>query len=158
MANFPGQTASLLDRGVTSIEGVSLRHLTVEYFATNAKAKTKESVATDLYFDPVSQLLVKSASSIRLNGVSSPFSSGNHIRGLRLVSGSMVPFRFTQTLDGQLQWTLQLMEVELNPAFKPNIFPILRTTRETHCFFVLSVYPLPSCVRQHGESATVNLR
>ncbi|WP_260703475.1 LolA-like protein [Edaphobacter flagellatus] len=110
------QTASsLTDHGVVSFDQSSLHRTTIErYFSPASKFRPLTTVATDLYFDPQTHLLAKSANSIQIDG------AGNNrllrvitYEDYRLINGMMVPFRFIQTLDGQKQWTLQLSEVQL---------------------------------------------
>lgn len=120
LANIPNISESLLDRGLTTVDEVSLHRVTVELSAVGLDliTGTKGITATDLYFDPASHLLIKSANSIQING-----GHGHHFLRVitygdyRKVGNMMVPFSYTQTLDGQKQWTLQLANVQLNPTF-----------------------------------------
>jgi len=125
LANFPGQKTSLLDRGTVTIGGQILHRLTYEFPAVAATlpAQKQHTIATDLYFDPATHLLVKSANAIRING------AGNHdflreitYEDYRQVDGISIPFRYTQTLNGQKLWTLQLSDVQLNPTLQPTYF------------------------------------
>jgi hypothetical protein len=124
VANFPDQTASLIDHGDATIEGKTFHRITVESpLRSKAMAENTETLATDLYFDSASHLLIKSANLIRIEG------SGNNeflrvitYEDYRQVDSSMVPFRYTQTLNGQKQWTLQLSEVQLNPDLPGSLF------------------------------------
>jgi hypothetical protein len=124
-ANLPSLKQSLLDRGPATVDGASLRRVTLAFAAKNRDIATGKpaNIATDLYFDPSSHLLVKSANFIGVDG-----GHNNHFlrvvtyEDYRQVGNSMIPFRFTQTLDGQKQWTLQLTEVQLNPTFPPTYF------------------------------------
>ncbi len=125
LADFPDSTASLLDRGSCSVDGRAFHRLTYEFPTTGIKATThkRDTVATDLYFDPTTHLLVKSANSIHIDGArNTDFLRVITYDDYRKVGDSMIPFRFTQTLDGQKQWTLQLSEVQLNPALKTTFF------------------------------------
>lgn len=125
LANFPYPGTSLLDRGLVTIEGRSLHRITYEITTADASeaVKKKNAVVTDLYFDPASHLLIESANSIRIDGAgSADFLRVITYEDYRAVQGSMVPFRFTQTLNGQKQWTLQLSTVQLNPALETPSF------------------------------------
>ena len=114
---------SILDHGLSEVSGGKLHRITVEIPAGNFEAKRKATVATDLYFDPTSHFVVKSANTIRMNGVGNvDFLRVITYDDYRAVNGTMIPFRFTQTLDGQKQWTLQLTDVQLNPALKADFF------------------------------------
>jgi hypothetical protein len=125
LSNFPYPGTSLLDRGLVVIDGRSLHRITYETSTADASevVRKKNAVITDFYFDPTSHLLIKSANSILIDGAL----SANFLRVIsyddyRSVQGTMVPFRFTQTLNGQKQWTLQLSTVQLNPALETSFF------------------------------------
>ena len=125
LPNIPGATGSLLDRGPIVVDSVSLHRVTIESPGAGHDLVTGKAtiIATDLYFDPSTHLLVKSANSIGLDGA-----HNNHLLRVitygdyRKVGNSMVPFLYTQTLDGQKQWTLQLTDVQLNPTLDSTIF------------------------------------
>ncbi|WP_348269687.1 hypothetical protein P8936_15230 [Edaphobacter paludis] len=125
LSNFPGEAESLLDRGPIVVDGVSLHRMTVEFPSVSRDPATgaHKGIATDLYFDPVSHLLVKSANSIRLDGGhDNDFLRVITYGDYRKVGDSMIPFSYTQTLNGQKQWTLQLTNVQLNPTLNPTFF------------------------------------
>ncbi|WP_188553841.1 hypothetical protein [Edaphobacter dinghuensis] len=125
LANFPYSGTSLLDRGLVVIDGRSLHRITYETTTADASevVRKKNAVITDFYFDPTSHLLIKSANSIRIDGAgNADFLRVISYDDYRSVQGSMVPFRFTQTLNGQKQWTLQLSTVQLNPALETSSF------------------------------------
>jgi len=123
LTGFPNPSASLIDHGLNLVGGMQLRRLTYEFLVGNPSAKNKETVVTDLYFDPSTKLLIKSSNAIRLNGANNTsFLRVITYDDYRLVSGAMIPFRYTQTLDGQKQWTLQLTTAQLNPALNATSF------------------------------------
>lgn len=124
-ANFPNTKASLLDRGTVTVGNHPLHRLTYEFPAVAATLPTQkqQTIATDLYFDTATHLLVKSANTIRING------SGNHdflreitYEDYRQVGSSMIPFRYTETLNGQKLWTLQLSDVQPSPDLQTTYF------------------------------------
>lgn len=124
-ANFPNPKTSLLDRGTVAVDHQTLHRLTYEFPAVVAALpmQKQQTIATDLYFDPATHLLVKSANTIRING------AGNHdflreitYEDYRQVGASMVPFRYTETLNGQRLWTLQLSDVQLSPNLQTTYF------------------------------------
>jgi hypothetical protein len=124
LANFPGQATSLTDRGSMAIDGDTLHRITTETpLTSNAADVSRDPVVTDLYFDSTSHLLIKSANSIRLEGAGkNEFLRVITYEDYRSVGGSLVPFRYTQTLNGQKQWTLQLSDVQLNPDLPASLF------------------------------------
>jgi hypothetical protein len=109
--------SSVLDHGLTVIDGMNLHRLTIEQPLTPQK-----NIATDLYFDPKTHLLVKTANAIRPDGARSNLLRVITYGDYRSVDGVMIPFLYTQSLDGQKQWTLQLSEVQLNPNIQSNYF------------------------------------
>ncbi len=131
VSSFPDANTSLLDRGMQSVGGSSLHRISVVQALPHGTSKGNPSpsitppifAVTDLYFDPASNLLIKSVANLRLGG------SGNEeflecvtYDDYREVQGTQVPFRYTETLNGQLQWTLQLDTVTLNSGVQPTIF------------------------------------
>jgi len=109
--------SSVLDHGVTVIDGMSLHRVTIEQPLTPRK-----NIATDLYFDPQTHLLVKTANAIRPDGSQSDLLRVITYGDYRPVDGVMIPFLYTQVLDGQKQWTIKLSEVRLNPTLQSNYF------------------------------------
>jgi hypothetical protein len=131
VSSFPDANTSLLEKGTESIGGRNLHRISVvqalPHGTTHGNPSANNTpanfVVTDLYFDPVSHLLIKSAANLRLGG------SGNEeflecmtYDDYREVQGTQVPFRYTETLNGQMQWTLQLDTVTLNSGVQPSSF------------------------------------
>jgi hypothetical protein len=119
-----GQIASLIEHGSLVLDGHPLHRVAYQTISNSQASNGKsDAVVTDLYFDPSTHLLVKSANLIELSG-----GRGNRFlrvityEDYRTVDGLMVPFRFTQTLNGQKQWTLQFSKVQLNPTLPPSSF------------------------------------
>jgi hypothetical protein len=125
LKNFPGARGSLLDHGLTTIGGTELHRITFEVptIGRNPVTKSRQTVATDLYFNPTSHLLVKSSTSITI-------ADGRNVKFLfvvtygdyRKVGTSMVPFRYTEAMNGEQYWTLQLSDVQLNPEMPSTYF------------------------------------
>lgn len=124
-ADFPNPKTSLLDRGIVTVKNQALHRLTYEFPAVVAALpmQKQQTIAADLYFDPMTHLLVKSANTIRING------AGNHdflreitYEDYRQVGSSMIPFRYTETLNGQKLWTLQFSDVQLSPNLQTTYF------------------------------------
>lgn len=119
------QATTLIDHGLTNIGGVELHRITLERasLGNNPVTKARNTLATDFYFDPTSHLLVKSAAF-------APTDSNTRSRSLtvvtygdyRTVGSSLVPFRYTETIAGQAALTLQLSNVQLNPALNSTYF------------------------------------
>lgn len=115
LANFPATGSSFLDRGMVIVAGQNLHRLTFEApLGISTKSGKQKIVATDLYFDSTMHFLVKSANTIRINGITNvDFLREITYEDYRQVGSLLIPFRFTQTLNGQKQWTLQLSDVQL---------------------------------------------
>ena len=121
LADFSNANASLFAKEAVALDGATLHRVAYE-FSSLSKAADKTAV-TDLYFDAASHLLVKTAASILLEGTNNNrllqvITYGDY----RKVGSSLIPFRYTQTLGGQLQWTLQLSDVQLNPVLNGTFF------------------------------------
>lgn len=125
LAKFPGPQSSLLDQGMVVVDGQTLHRLTFQFSAVAATAVASKPwiIATDLYFHPTTHLLVKSVNTIRINGArNQDFIREITYGDYRQVGSSLVPFRYSQMLSGQKQWTLQLSDVQLNPTVQNNYF------------------------------------
>jgi len=125
---FPDKAScacSLIDHGMVTYNGQSFHQITYEFSLNQdyVEGQTPETVTTDLFFDVTTKLLSKSSNLIRIDG------AGNHefqrvisYDDYRPVGDSLVPFQYTQTLNGQKQWTLKLSDVQLNPGVPSNYF------------------------------------
>jgi len=96
----------------------------------NMTPRQRAVLVTDFYFDPTSGLLVTSAGFIRIDSAG----NNNSLRVIpygdyRKVGDSTILYRYTQTLDGQKQWPLQLSDVQLNPALQASFFEPQGDTR-----------------------------
>lgn len=110
--------SSVIDHGRTTVDGVSLHRLTIE----RPFAAGRRNLATDLYFDSKTHLLVETTNLILLEGVPSRLLRVTTYGDYRKVDGVMIPFHFSQIVGGQKQWTLQLSEVQLNPSAQSTYF------------------------------------
>ncbi len=122
---YTGAGTSLVDHGLTLISGTELHRITLETptLGRNPVTKSQETTATDFYFDPTSHLLVKTANStLSTVGQRARFLTVITYDDYRRVGNSMIPFRYTETMDGQLYWTLQLSDVKLNPVLDATYF------------------------------------
>jgi hypothetical protein len=116
---------SLYDDGAYIADGHSFHRITMEYAVEGVTGSTSgnHTVATDLYFDPRSHLLLYSVDSVTFHATSQQvFSRVTSYEAYRECEGVQVPIVLRQYLDGQLQWTLQLGQVAVNTALQPNTF------------------------------------
>ncbi len=115
---FPGDSASLLDQGTVVVDGTKLRRITAEtpWANPSAKGQPQSGISiTDLYFDPGTHLLIKSANVLqgtdpRLAHYMRVITYGDY----RMVNGVQIPFRFRESVNGRRIWTLQLSQVQFN--------------------------------------------
>lgn len=106
---------SLSDGGTVVVDGNTYHEITygrpLPGFAR--PSKPTPTLATSLFFDPNTHLLLKAADVV-------PLSGSSHVRRLRVISfgnyqatsAGMQPFSITETRDGQLVWQLSLTTVE----------------------------------------------
>jgi len=115
-------TISVIDRGAVTIDGQSLHRLTVvRPIFPSAPASWVSTV--DLYFNTTTHLLEKSAASVQIDGADPEFYVQVVTYGdYRAVGTVMLPFSYQQTLNGQMQWTLQLASIQLAPAVDASYF------------------------------------
>ncbi len=121
-------TLSLIDHGVLSIGGNALQRISLEFPPRNSNsslqtAKNDPPQVIDFYFDVNSHLLVKTASVIRLEGQGTQ----NFIRVItysdyRQADNVLIPFRMEESLNGEPQWVLQFVQVQLTPNLSPSDF------------------------------------
>jgi hypothetical protein len=119
VSTFPDPTATIVDRGQVQLDGRSLHRITIEeeVFPAQSALSPDDLNVTDLYFDPSSHLLIKSASFVQID-------SSNRARYLIVVTygnyqafnGSLVPLDLAETMNGQIQWILQLNTPSAPPA------------------------------------------
>jgi hypothetical protein len=110
-----------------SVSGNSLHRITFEAPVLSSQASvttTRENVSlVDLYFDPGTHLLLKSVASVRLDSKDRAYYLQAITYGdYRQVAGVMIPHSFTQTLNGQRQWTLQLTNPRVSPVVDSSYF------------------------------------
>jgi hypothetical protein len=123
--HFPARETSLTDLGLTTIGGVQLHRITVETpsVGRDPVTKARRTIAIDLYFDPATHLLAKSASSsFTAVGHSAKFLRVVTYSDYRKVGTAMVPFRYDESMDGQQYWVLKLSDVQLNPSLDATYF------------------------------------
>jgi len=122
-STFPSATASFIDQGQVQINGALLHRITVEESAFPGETAARDVNVTDLYFDPSTHLLLKSASAVQLD----PADRERYLiviaySDYQYVGGSLIPFTYSQSLNGQQQWTLQLNQPNLQPPVDASYF------------------------------------
>jgi hypothetical protein len=114
-----------LDRGLVSMGGLSLHRISFESgtLDTSPGLKNEPTVVVDMYFDPTTHLLQKTASLLHLApGHPATFLNITTYGDYRSVDGVLVPFRYTETVEGEPSRTLQLSNVALGPSLSSASF------------------------------------
>lgn len=126
------QNASLIDGGTVSSNGQSLHRITLELPAMSLSVTTKlpGTLPIDLYFDPTTHLLVKSVCNVLMpGGRRTPFLSVVTYSDYRTVGTSVVPFHYSESINGQPYRALQLTSVQLNPSLSADYFRFERSNQ-----------------------------
>lgn len=117
---FPYAGTSVIDDGITAVDGVPLHRITMGAPWPGGPSAGKTSppmTVTDLYFDPQTNLLKLSATA----AVGSRSEPTRYLRvitysGYHEINGVMVPGLYSEHLNGQLLWTLDLNNIQLQPG------------------------------------------
>ena len=118
-AAFPNTSVMLIDRGMATVGGATLHRITVESpwpgSPVDAATGNLMSSVVDLYFNPQTHLLMKSARAIfGLQPNPEPMLEVMTYGEYNAVSGMLLPHSYRQTLNGQILWSLQLNQIQLN--------------------------------------------
>jgi hypothetical protein len=108
--------ASLFDRGTFTRKGQQLHRITIEYCMLGDTSPANPlTFATDLYFDPLTHLLLFSVDALDF-GYHSPggFLSVSEYDDYKQFDGMLLPSKIRQELNGQPEWELQLTEISTN--------------------------------------------
>jgi len=124
-STFPSADTAFIDRGQVRISGRALHRITLEKlaFPYATKPDTYNVNVTDLYFDPSTHLLLQSASAVQLD----PADREKYLvvitySDYQNVQGSLIPCRYSQSVNGQRQWSLELNLPSLQPSIEPSYF------------------------------------
>ena len=111
-----GARISLFDGGTYPVQGKSLHRISIEYpLQSGDPISPTPSVATDLYFDPTTHLLLYSVDVVMLSEAhNQAFTRITGYSSYQVLSGIVVPTSIQQSINGQLQWTLSIAQLTLN--------------------------------------------
>lgn len=125
VTTFPSSNTSLIDRGQVQIGGRTLHRITLEELALpfETKPESRNVTVTDLYFDPSTHFLLQSASAVQLD----PTDPEKYLvvitySNYQNVQGSLIPCLYSQSLNGQHRWSLQLDQPSLQPSVDASYF------------------------------------
>lgn len=125
-ATLPATNTMLVDQGTVIVDGAALHRISVESpwpgNPLDDKGKPLTTV-TDLYFNPQTHLLAKSANAM-VGSKATPerYRSVVTYADYRAVNGMQIPFLYRETLNGQILWTLQLNQIQLNQGVSQTEF------------------------------------
>lgn len=133
--DLSGGNASVIDDGFVTVNGQALHRISLVYPFIPVSArinpasqalpalKPATDLAVDLYFDPTSHLLIESAELIKLAGAGNQqFLRCTSYGDYRQVGGSLIPYRYIQSLNGETLWVLQLNEARLGVGLTASSF------------------------------------
>lgn len=111
-----GARISLFDGGTYPVLGKSLHRISIEYpLQSGDPTSPTPSVATDLYLDPTTHLLMYSVDVVMFSEAhNQTFTRIISYSSYQVLSGIVVPTSIQQSINGQLQWTLAIAQLTLN--------------------------------------------
>ncbi len=118
---YPTPKSILTDQGAATIGGKPLNRITLDDPALDSNAMPWKT--EDLYFDPATGRLVESVALVHLSTSDAALymletSYGDY----RTVNGVTLPYTYTQSLNGQLSWTLSLTTLDSQVTPSPSVF------------------------------------
>lgn len=124
-SEFSLTDVTIVDGGMITISGESLHRITVErpLHPAQSKLTSDNTSVIDLYFDPKSSLLIKSAVAVPISW-SDPerYVEVTTYADYQSVNGVLIPFSCSRTINGQPEWTLQLSSVQPLPSLTSSYF------------------------------------
>lgn len=116
--------ATILDRGMTTVGGQNLHRITIEQIPLSVIRPDQNTIpVVDLYFDPTTNLLTKSAIAAQISWTDPErYLQVVTYSSYQPVSGVLVPFTYSVTLNGQPLWTLTLSSVTLGTSESASYF------------------------------------
>ena len=118
--DYPTAKSILTDQGTVEIGGKPLNQITLDDPAASPRIPW---ITEDLYFDPTTDRLVESAALVRLSTADAAFSVLETGYGdYRTVNGITLPYTYTQSINGQISWTLKLTTLDTQAVPAPAAF------------------------------------
>ena len=116
-AGFPDASTSFIDKGMVSVNGHPLHRIATDVATVRSVISPDALVPLDLYFDPQTHLLIKSATIFRFRSAGLvPLPEVMTYSNYQNVDGLMLPFGFRETIDGEFQWSITLTQADLVSA------------------------------------------
>jgi hypothetical protein len=119
--DYPRKTTILTDQGDVSIGGRMLHRITLDDPAEDGTGNAWKTV--DDYFDSKTKQLVESVAFVHLSTADAAlYTIETTYADYRTVGSATLPYLYSQSLNGNLQWTLQLNTVSLNVTPEASLF------------------------------------
>jgi hypothetical protein len=122
-AGYPAASPVVTDRGSAVINGTTLRHITLDDRSLDGTGSPWKT--TDLYLDSSTGYLMQSVSPVHLSTadrtvymLETTYANYQPAGGTK----AMLPFTISQSLNGQLQWTLSLSQANIATPPSPTTF------------------------------------
>ena len=120
-SDYPLKTSVLTDQGDVSIGGRTLHRITLDDPATDETGNSWKTV--DLYFDPNTKQLAESVAFVHLSTADAAlYTLETTYSDYRTVGSATLPYLYTQSLNGNLQWSLQLNTIDLSTTPDSSLF------------------------------------
>jgi len=114
---------TVIDQGIVNTDIGALHRVTLEFPALTPSSPAQTTTVVDVYLNPSTGLVTKTASSIRLDTRDrASYFQVVTFGSYKSQDGSLLPFSYAVTLNGQPQWTLQLDSISLNPSLTASYF------------------------------------
>ena len=118
-STYPTAKSILTNQGSATVGSKPLVRVTVE----DPDASGKGWVTEDLYFDPATGLLAKSAALVHLSTADAAlYMVETDYSDYRSVNGVTLPYAVSTSLNGQPSWTLMLTKIDTQTPPAPSVF------------------------------------
>ena len=115
-----GQQFSIVDHGSMLLEGTTLRRISVEVAIPQKDLfpyEKEDRSVVDMYFDPATHLLMKTASLVPIPGSSrTVLLKVNNYSGYQRTGRFLLPTTIDETINGQTIWKLVLSSLDVTKA------------------------------------------
>ena len=119
--SYPASSTVLTDGGMLTVSGTALHRITLDDPSTDDTGSPWNTI--DLYFDPASGRLVETVAAVHLSTSDAAlYLLETTYSDYRVTGVATLPYTVTQSLNGQLQWTLSLSTIDTATIPSTTIF------------------------------------
>ena len=120
-ASYPQKSTLIADGGAVTIGGATLHRITLDDAATDVDGNPWKTV--DLYFEPKSGRLIENVATVHLSTADAAlYTLETTYSDYRKVGPLALPQTYTQSLNGQLLWTLTLDTLDTSTLPDASLF------------------------------------